>query len=269
MHIGFLMIELLSPIISDLPVVLRVVVIALLVAIGFMLRYGTITGLGFGLSQLVGKFAPQRRLQPQPFTKAQISREIFDSMISVLMFTLVVGVIVLLNRAGLTKLYDDPYAYGELWFWMQIPAALLIQDFYFYWMHRIIHTPSLYKRIHRTHHLSINPSAFAAFAFHPLEAVLAAAIFILIVMVLPMTLYALILVSLLSLIYNVYGHLGYEVMPRFLGKSPLGYLLNTSTYHNQHHRSPRCNYGLYTVIWDRLFGTLHPNAERIYDEKTM
>ncbi|MEL6172893.1 MAG: sterol desaturase family protein, partial [Pseudomonadota bacterium] len=136
------------------------------------------------------------------------------------------------------------------------------------WMHRFVHAPGIYDRVHRTHHLSTNPSAFAAFAFHPLEAVLEIAVFVVIVMLIPMTLSALILVGLFSLIYNVYGHLGYEIMPRFIAKSPLGYVLNKSAYHNQHHRTYRYNYGLYTAIWDRLFGTLHPHADRLYDEKT-
>ena len=94
------------------------------------------------------------------------------------------------------------------------------------------------------------------------------AVFVVIVMLIPMTLSALILVGLFSLLYNVYGHLGYEIMPRFIAKSPLGYVLNKSVYHNQHHRTYRYNYGLYTVIWDRLFGTLHPHADRLYDDKT-
>ena len=57
-------------------------------------------------------------------------------------------------------------------------------------------------------------------------------------------------------------------MPRFIGKSPVGLLMNKSAYHNQHHRTYRYNYGLYTVIWDRLFGTFHPKAEQLYDEKS-
>ena len=80
---------------------------------------------------------------------------------------------------------------------------------------------------------------------------------------------ALILVGLFSLAYNVYGHLGYEVMPRFIARSRIGSWLNTSAYHNQHHRTYRYNYGLYTVIWDKLHGTLHPKAEAVFDRATL
>ncbi|MEL6388208.1 MAG: sterol desaturase family protein [Pseudomonadota bacterium] len=55
----------------------------------------------------------------------------------------------------------------------------------------------------------------------------------------------------------------------FIARSPLGRWLNTSAYHNQHHRTYRYNYGLYTVIWDRLHGTLHPKAEAVFDRATL
>ena len=29
-----------------------------------------------------------------------------------------------------------------------------------------------------------------------------------------------------------------------------------STFHARHHQDLRCNFGFYTLIWDRLFGTL-------------
>jgi sterol desaturase/sphingolipid hydroxylase (fatty acid hydroxylase superfamily) len=118
------------------------------------------------------------------------------------------------------------------------------------------------------HHLSTNPSPWAAFAFHPLEGVLEALIIVIIAFVLPVHVMALTLFAILSLVYNVYGHLGYEVMPRFLGKGPVGRLFNKSAYHNTHHRAFRSNYGLYTTIWDRAFGTFNEKSEELYDRAT-
>ncbi len=260
--------DLLAPLIADWPNAYRLMAVAMVVAILILVRYFSLTAVGFGVGMLVNWLAPWRRLQPQGFTRAQIVREIGYSMLSVLTFTVVIGIIILMTSAGWTQIYRDPAEYGWVWFWLQIPIALLIQDFYFYWMHRAVHAPGLYETAHRTHHLSTNPSAFSAFAFHPIEAFLEIAIFVVIVAVMPMNTTALFIVGFFSLVYNIYGHLGYEVMPRFIGRSPLGYLLNKSAYHNQHHRTYRFNYGLYTVIWDRVFGTLHPHAEQLYDQAT-
>ena len=261
--------EYLAPLISTWPSALQLLAVAVVVALLILLRYLVFAGAAFGVSVALERFAPWRRLQKVPFTRAQISREIGYSLSSILVFMGVVGVIIAMNAAGMTQLYTDADQYGWVWFWAQIPVILLIQDWYFYWMHRMVHKAPFYDRIHKTHHLSTNPSAFAAFAFHPFEALLEIAIFVVLIVIMPIHVIALMIAVLMSLAYNVYGHLGYEIMPRFVAHSPLGYWLNKSAYHNQHHRTYRYNYGLYTVIWDRLHGTLHPHADRLYDRATL
>ena len=37
--------------------------------------------------------------------------------------------------------------------------------------------------------------------------------------------------------------------------------MNSATAHNLHHRAFRSNFGLYTLIWDRLFGTIDPRYD--------
>lgn len=260
--------DLLSPWIEAWPAWLQVVAALSTIAVLILARYVLIAGAGFAVSVLVGRIAPWRRLQNAPFTRAQIQREIGYSVLSILVFMAVIGGIYVMHQAGWTQLYRDMDAYGWTWFWLQIPVVLLIQDWYFYWMHRSIHMAPFYERVHKSHHLSTNPSAFSAFAFHPLEALSEIAIFVLLIITIPLHVTAVLAAGILSLVYNVYGHLGYEIMPRFIAKSPLGYWLNKSAYHNQHHRTYRYNYGLYTVIWDRIHGTMHPHAERMFDEKT-
>lgn len=254
--------------VSDMPILAKISALGAGFALLFLIRYVLIAGAGFLLSLVVGRLAPWRRLQDFPFTRAQVVREIGYSLLSVLTFTLVAGIIVGMNHAGLTQLYRDPGQHGWVWFWLQIPVILLIQDWYFYWMHRTVHRAPFYDRIHKVHHLSTNPSAFSAFAFHPVEAMLEIAIFVVLVVMIPLHITSLFVAGFLSLVYNVYGHLGYEIMPRFIARSPMGAWLNTSAYHNQHHRTYRYNYGLYTVIWDRLHGTMHPKAAELFDHVT-
>lgn len=260
--------ELVSGLVADWPIVLKISALGALISALILARYILFAGIGFVVSMIVDRLAPWRRLQSVSFPREQIFREIGYSLLSVLVFTIVIGLIIVMNRAGLTQLYFVPDCYGWVWFWLQIPVVLLIQDWYFYWMHRIVHRAPFYDRIHKTHHLSTNPSAFSAFAFHPLEALLEIAIFIVLILVMPLHVWALFTAGILSLTYNVYGHLGYEIMPRFIARSSLGRWLNTSAYHNQHHRTYKYNYGLYTVIWDRLHGTMHPRADDLFDRVT-
>jgi len=66
---------------------------------------------------------------------------------------------------------------------------------------------------------------------------------------------------LIMTVYNVYGHLGWELYPPGFARHPMGRWINTSFSHNQHHRYAHSNYGLYFLWWDRWFGTLHPDYE--------
>ena len=64
---------------------------------------------------------------------------------------------------------------------------------------------------------------------------------------------------------NVYGHLGFEIAPKWFRKSFLFELMNTSVHHNLHHEKFKGNYGLYFRVWDRIMKTENPNYVEEYD----
>lgn len=70
------------------------------------------------------------------------------------------------------------------------------------------------------------------------------------------------------MIYNVYGHLGFELYPRKFASGKIGRWINTSVNHNMHHQYFTGNYGLYFLFWDRWMGTLHPDYEARFDQAT-
>ncbi|MBL0154726.1 MAG: sterol desaturase family protein [Chitinophagaceae bacterium] len=162
-----------------------------------------------------------------------------------------------------TKFYMDIHEYGMTWFVLAFPVMAFIHDTYFYWMHRLIHHPAIFKWVHLVHHKSTNPSPFAAYAFHPLEAILEAGIFVVFVLTIPVNKFHLIFFFLFQIVYNVYGHCGWELYPKGFNKHWLGKWINTSVNHNQHHQYFKGNYGLYFLFWDRMMGTIRPD----YDEK--
>ena len=151
--------------------------------------------------------------------------------------------------------YGSIAEYGTLLFYLSFIWMFLLHDTYFYWMHRLMHLPILYKYVHRVHHQSTNPSPWTAYAFHPFEAILEAGIAPLIAFTLPVNRYAFTLFMIFQLAYNVYGHLGYELLPKNWIKTHFGRWMNTSTAHNHHHHYFKGNYGLYTRIWDKLLKT--------------
>jgi lathosterol oxidase len=58
-------------------------------------------------------------------------------------------------------------------------------------------------------------------------------------------------------VYNVLGHSGFNVAPRWLVR--LG-LTNTVAHHHLHHERVHYNYALFFLWWDRLMGTEYTEA---------
>lgn len=165
-----------------------------------------------------------------------------------------------------TTFYMDIRQYGTAYFIAAFPLMALIHDTYFYWMHRLIHHPALFRVVHLVHHKSTNPSPFAAYAFHPFEAILEAGIFVVFVLTIPVHKFHLIFFFLFQIVYNIYGHLGWELYPKGFSRHWLGKWINTSVNHNQHHQYFKGNYGLYFLFWDRWMGTIRNDYNEKFDE---
>lgn len=196
-------------------------------------------------------------------------REIFFSSMSIVIFAL--PPLLLLQNDTLrphTTYYRDISRYGWLYFFGAFPLMLLMHDAYFYWMHRLIHHPRLFRLFHLVHHRSVNPSPWAAYAFHPLEAFLESLIFVIFLFTIPINEWHLFIFFVISLVYNVYGHLGFELYPAKFNRNWLGRWMNTSVSHNMHHHYFKGNYGLYFMFWDRMMGTLRKDYDKAYAEVT-
>lgn len=210
-----------------------------------------------------------RKIQPKFPAAKDYRREIFFSSISIVIFTL--PPFILLENQSLrihTTFYKDISEHGRVYFWAAFPLMLVMHDTYFYWMHRLIHHPKLFRLFHLVHHRSVNPTPWAAYSFHPLEAVTETFIYIIFLFTIPVTLWHLFFFFLVSLSINVYGHLGYELLPPAFSRRPIGRWINTSVGHNLHHHHFKGNYGLYFLFWDRVMGTIRPDYDEAFLQAT-
>jgi sterol desaturase/sphingolipid hydroxylase (fatty acid hydroxylase superfamily) len=207
-----------------------------------------------------------RKIVPLFPPGSDVRREIKDSAISVLIFSATGALTLEAAHRGWTRMYWQPEERGVAWFWVSIFCTILLHDTWFYWTHRLMHHPRLFRLTHWTHHRSHNPTPWAAFAFSPLEAVVQASIFPLAVVIVPMHPYAFGLFMVWQMGFNVIGHAGFEFFPRWMMKSWLGWVMNTPTNHVMHHEKMRGNYGLYFNVWDRLMKTNHAEYEARFDQ---
>jgi len=159
-----------------------------------------------------------------------------------------------------TQFYRDIHAHSIAWLVASIPLTLLIHDTYFYWIHRLMHLPAVYRRVHLIHHKSVNPSPWAAYSFHPVEAILEAGIVPILLLIMPLHPISFLAFVTLMLWFNIYGHLGYELFSPKTYTHPIGQWINSSIYHNLHHEKFHGNYGLYFTFWDKFCGTLRSDS---------
>lgn len=221
----------------------------------------------FFIFWVVGKkFFEARRIQTKKrATKKHIRRELFFSATTLLIFCCIDVGIFVAAKNGWTKIYIDSTGYAW-WYWgLSVGLMLLLHDAYFYWAHRLMHHPVLYKYVHKVHHESIDPSPFAAFSFHPLEALVEAGFYVLFIFLIPIHLGAIILWQIIQQGLNVIGHMGYEIYPRGFTKHWFFGWKTASTHHNMHHAKFEGNYGLYFTWWDKWFGTEFEDYNQTYD----
>jgi len=244
--------------------------IALIIAFTITVRYFLITGLAYqAVWKWGGDWSRRNRLQSKDFRAVDLRREIRYSVSSLMIYTAVFTIPFLSWVRPYTRLYDNVKDYGVGWWITSLLGLMVINDAYFYWMHRLIHRPGWFQKIHKVHHLSTNPSPYAAFAFHPIEAFLEFIWIMPFFFLVPLHVGMTIAFSVVSLVLNVIGHLGVEIYPDRWRAHPVLSWLNRSTFHNDHHRLFRTNYGLYFTFWDRMMGTLEQAPLPVLPRKSL
>ena len=230
---------------ATLSILLSALAMSAIVAVRYMLASG-----GFALATRLRHRDLYSGLDPQ------IRREIGWSLLSALIYGIPAGVVAWGWQArGWTAIYTDVATYPLWYLPISIFAYLFAHDTWFYWTHRWMHQPRLFRAAHAVHHASRPPTAWAAMSFHPWEALTGAIVIPLLVFVIPIHVSALAIVLTIMTIMGVSNHMGWEMFPRWLVKGRAGGWLITATHHQRHHDQYNCNYGLYFRFWDRLCGT--------------
>lgn len=231
---------------TALAILLSAVAMSAIVGVRYLLTSG-----GFALWTM-------RRHPGLYANRAQIGREIGWSLASAAIYGIPAGIVAWgWRQHGWTKIYNDAHAYPLWWLPVSILLYLLAHDAWFYWTHRAMHAPHLFRTIHAVHHASRPPTAWAAMSFHWSEALTGAIIIPALVFLIPIHVAALGVVLSIMTVMGVTNHMGWELFPKTLVHGYPGRWLITATHHQRHHSDYRCNYGLYFRLWDKACGTDH------------
>ena len=199
-----------------------------------------------------------RKIREDVPAPRQLILEVFFSIRSIAVFSTVGLITFLIDRAGFLPGPALARAWGPVWFWASLVLIIIGHDAWFYWTHRLIHDPRLFRTFHRRHHKSHNPSPFTAYSFDWGEAAINGLFVPVWLLIVPTQWPVIGLFMLHQIVRNTLGHSGYELFPARADGRPLLPFFTTVTHHDLHHAQAGWNYGLYFTFWDKVMGTEHP-----------
>jgi sterol desaturase/sphingolipid hydroxylase (fatty acid hydroxylase superfamily) len=137
----------------------------------------------------------------------------------------------------------------------QLFFCMIVEDFCFYWGHRLLHHPKLYPHVHKIHHKYTHTISIANEFTHPFEFILSN--------VIPTVMGPKLLGKNMHLITywmwitfrvgeSIDGHSGYDFSFSPYRLLPLS---GSANYHDFHHSANVGNYCSLFTFWDTVFGT--------------
>jgi Delta7-sterol 5-desaturase len=195
--------------------------------------------------------AAEWKLQPRRFLSDAVARGAFIGGSANMFFgSFISGTFVwYIVNGGWSAVYFDVSDYGLLWLPVSAVVLFFMVDAGFYYSHRALHTPLLYRLIHHHHHRYVAPVVFAASAMHVVEFLTFEAILMLPAFVLPVHWAVYLAVILYTNFVGMVDHSGIRVQWPF----PFH---GDNRFHDDHHAYSYCNFGLHSESFDRLHGTI-------------
>jgi lathosterol oxidase len=214
-------------------------------------QIATALALGFagsGLSYLLFFVRRRARFNPQfrPDRPA-IGRACWWATLGITGGTLLAAPMQLLVFSGYSQAYFRVEEHGWGYLLVSVVLLLLFTETMVYWTHRALHHPWLFRRIHVRHHRFREPTPWAAFAFHPLDAFAQAFPYHVAAFLFPLHVGVYTIAMSLVMVWSISIHDRVSLLP-WRGVLYAG-------HHTLHHLHNRYNLGQYFSVWDRLGGT--------------
>ncbi len=138
----------------------------------------------------------------------------------------------------------------EVHFIRDFILLFIVFDFTMYGLHLASHHVWPFKKFHVKHHTHQYFNAISLYVMEPIESVLFGLLLTVSAWLFTLNLYSFLVFIFLNWLLGVIGHLNTNST-----KQPL--LFGNHIFHKTHHQHPNSNYGFYTLIWDKLFGTIY------------
>ncbi|KAG6461005.1 delta(7)-sterol 5(6)-desaturase erg32 [Manduca sexta] len=208
--------------------------------------------------------AQEWKIQPNKWLSPELERhEIMVGTLSLLItgsFSAFLACYILNGNPSTVYYQFDEY--GWLWFFLQFPLIFIYTDYTTYILHRLYHTPWLYKHFHKLHHKYKQPTAFSVTAIHPVEIMHVQLTMCLPLFTIPVHWAPFYVVAIYNYYHGIIDHSGINFKAQWWQPwQP------DAEFHDQHHEFFHCNFGFNMSLWDRLHGTAR-KMNTVYTEET-
>ena len=147
----------------------------------------------------------------------------------------------------------------------QLALALILSQFFEYWLHRMMHEQPLLWRLHATHHSPSRLYWLNAGRFHPLDTAASFTVAMTPLLLLGASADVMFMVTVWIAVHGLFQHANIKVR---LG--PLNYIFSMAELHRWHHslrlEEANSNYGNNIILWDLVFGTFFHPSDREAEE---
>ncbi|KAK9244812.1 hypothetical protein V1506DRAFT_540115 [Lipomyces tetrasporus] len=201
----------------------------------------------------------KRNMEHPKFLKNQIRMEVKQALGSLPVMAVYTVPWFLAEIHGYSRMYWDPSQYGKAYMFWQYPLFIAFTDFGIYLIHRGLHHPLVYKRLHKPHHKWIVPTPYASHAFHPMDGYLQSLPYHMFPFVFPLHKLSYLILFTFINIWTVLIHDG-----EYMTNNPA---VNGAACHTLHHLYFNYNYGQFTTLWDRIGGSYRTPEQSLFDQK--
>lgn len=192
-------------------------------------------------------FVFDRKIFNHPrYLKNQMALEIHQAATAIPVMVALTNPFFLLELNGYSSLYMDINECTGGWkaVLFQIPTFILFTDCLIYFIHRWLHWPSIYKRLHKPHHKWIVCTPFASHAFHPVDGWAQSLPYHIYPFLFPLHKVLYLFLFTFVNFWTVMIHDG-----NYMSNDPV---VNGTACHTIHHLYFNYNYGQFTTLWDRI-----------------
>lgn len=204
----------------------------------------------FGVAYLSYVFVFDRKIFNHPrYLKNQMSLEISLATRAIPVMVMLTIPFFLLELRGYSHLYLGINESNGGWkaVFIQFPKFILFTDCGIYFVHRWLHWPSVYKKLHKPHHKWIVCTPFASHAFHPVDGWAQSVSYHIFPLLFPLHKVSYLVFFTFVNFWTVMIHDG-----NYMSNDPF---VNGTACHTIHHLYFNYNYGQFTTLWDRIGGS--------------